>query len=138
MRNWAKLFRSHSSSGVYVIEPDAGLSEIEKAARSCGLLFFTIDLTGIDAKDAFMLQVSKTFNFPSYFGMNWDAFEECITDLSWYPAKGYVVVFNKLAEFTQNARQDMITAREIFEAAASSWRKKRIGFYILLVEQSVK
>lgn len=28
---------------------------------------------------------------PSYFGENWDAFNECINDLEWLPAKGYIL-----------------------------------------------
>jgi hypothetical protein len=33
-----------------------------------------------------------SFQFPSYFGSNWDAFDECMTDLAWLPARGYRVV----------------------------------------------
>ncbi|WP_083389754.1 barstar family protein [Trichormus sp. NMC-1] len=28
---------------------------------------------------------------PTYFGANWDAFDECITDLTWCPAQRYVI-----------------------------------------------
>jgi RNAse (barnase) inhibitor barstar len=138
MRNWSKLFRAHSNSGVYVIKPVDGLSEIEKAASECGLLFFNIDLSGTATKEAFMQHVSSKLDFPLYFGMNWDAFEECISDLSWCPARGYAIVFDKIEEFAQNAPGDLRTAREIFVAAASSWKKKKVAFYIIMVEPALK
>lgn len=31
------------------------------------------------------------FQFPDYFGFNWDAFDECINDLSWISADSIVV-----------------------------------------------
>ena len=37
-------------------------------------------------------EFSRVFSFPDYFGHNWDALEECLADLDWLPAKGYLVV----------------------------------------------
>jgi RNAse (barnase) inhibitor barstar len=36
-------------------------------------------------------EVSAALQFPDYFGENWAALEECLTDLTWLPAKGYVL-----------------------------------------------
>jgi hypothetical protein len=32
------------------------------------------------------------WNSPDYFGNNWDALEECLHDLTWAPASGYVLI----------------------------------------------
>ena len=37
-------------------------------------------------------EFSRVFSFPDYFGHNWDALEECLADLDWVPAKGYLVL----------------------------------------------
>ena len=34
----------------------------------------------------------QAFSFPDYFGRNWDAFDECMGDLEWLPARSYRVV----------------------------------------------
>jgi hypothetical protein len=36
-------------------------------------------------------EFAAAFQFPYYFGENWPAFKECLTDLSWMPASAYVV-----------------------------------------------
>jgi hypothetical protein len=39
---------------------------------------------------AFFDECAAAWQFPCYFGENWDAFEECLTDLDWLPAEAYV------------------------------------------------
>jgi Barstar (barnase inhibitor) len=37
-------------------------------------------------------EFAAALQFPYYFGENWAAFDECVNDLSWLPAKKYVIV----------------------------------------------
>jgi hypothetical protein len=46
---------------------------------------------GVATKEALLDELYKALLFPEYFGDNWDAFEECIRDLSWLPAGSVVV-----------------------------------------------
>lgn len=41
---------------------------------------------GIHNSDAVFAFYASTLSFPEYFGWNWDAFHDCITDLSWFDA----------------------------------------------------
>lgn len=36
-------------------------------------------------------EVAAALQFPDYYGENWDAMDECITDLSWMPADWYLI-----------------------------------------------
>lgn len=43
-------------------------------------------------------EFSEVFKLPDYFGKNLNALSECLTDLEWLPAKGYLVLI-KHADF---------------------------------------
>src|SRR6266705_1900430 len=40
---------------------------------------------GITSKAELLAELAQRLHFPGYFGMNWDALDECIHDLSWLP-----------------------------------------------------
>jgi len=40
---------------------------------------------GIRSKTILLETMGTGLRFPDYYGVNWDAFEECIRDLSWLP-----------------------------------------------------
>ena len=71
-------------------------------------------------------------HFPAYFGRNWDAFEECVTDLAWAPAPGYVLLYDKMARFANAQPQEWATARSILESSIDNWQKRDVLFYVLL------
>jgi hypothetical protein len=48
-------------------------------------------------KEALFTILADGLSFPEYFGENWDAFEECLRDLSWLPAGRVVLVHADIA-----------------------------------------
>ena|SRR6266702_3866062 len=46
----------------------------------------------IASKEELLATLANRLCFPGYFGGNWDAFEECVRDLSWLPAGQVVLV----------------------------------------------
>ncbi len=44
------------------------------------MLSLELDLNVIQTKEELMEWLGKSFDFPSYFGGNWDAVEECLYD----------------------------------------------------------
>lgn len=132
MKNWNRLFQSEAASGVYRLYRDQNIHEVEKAAGLHGLLFINIDLSGVSAKEGFLKTVARSLQFPAYFGMNWDAFEECLTDLSWYRAKGFAIVFKDIRAFSENDRKESGMARKILKSAAAFWKKQNTPFYVFM------
>jgi RNAse (barnase) inhibitor barstar len=79
-------------------------------------------------------RIARKLGFPAYFGMNWDALNDCLTDMSWRPAAGYVLLFKNWGAFARNDPGSGETARHIFEEAAKYWQEKSVPFYVILSE----
>ncbi len=62
---------------------------------------------GIGTQKQLLAILALGLNFPGYFGWNWDAFEECLRDLSWIPASTKIVLIH----------DDLPLARDSGEAA---------------------
>ena len=61
------------------VEPKA----IQSAAKKAGFAFFHIEGKNITRKEQLLNHVATALQFPGHFGHNWDALEECLTDLEW-------------------------------------------------------
>lgn len=53
-----------------------------------------VDIEGGEARTTaeLMEAFATAFEFPEYFGRNWNAFYDCMADLDWCPPEGYAVV----------------------------------------------
>jgi hypothetical protein len=134
MSPWEPLFALADNSGVYSISRD-DLPDIGKAAAQAGLALFRMDLAGVDRKSAFLDTTASALHFPSYFGSNWDALEDCLTDLSWIEATGYVLLIENAEDFSRNEPEEWSTAHSILLDAAAYWRKNGIRFFVMLAEK---
>lgn len=67
-------------------------------------------------------EVSAAFQFPYYFGENWDALKECLADLSWLPASGYVMAICDATEvLSHEVADEFSTFLRILTAVAQEW-----------------
>ncbi len=84
-------------------------------------------------KDGLLSEFARALEFPSYFGQNWDAFEECLTDLSWMPAAGYLIVVTHAEQVLRGNDEDYATFVDSLQAAGHEWAGMRaIPFHVVL------
>lgn len=72
-------------------------------------------------------EFARALDFPDYFGHNWDALEECLADLEWLPAKGYVVLFTDAEEVLPENDEDYETFLEVMSDAGEAWGSGQAG-----------
>jgi RNAse (barnase) inhibitor barstar len=72
-------------------------------------------------------EFARALGFPDYFGHNWDALEECLTDLEWLPAKGYILLVTDAAQLLPNDDTEYETFLEILRDAGEAWGNGQAG-----------
>lgn len=108
------------------ISPPQGYVVKEFHGRKCG------------SKSGLMGEFSRVLDFPSYFGKNWDAFADCLMDLQWLPAPGYLFVISEAELLLSNHDEDYATFLSILEESGKIWGTEQdvrpeIPFHVLLV-----
>ena len=112
-----------SKSGVY---RTSRTDEILDATRGSTLQVSRIDLAGVADKQALMERIARVLEFPHWFGGNWDALEDCLTDLSWSKAGGHVLLLEGAAELPVDERGVLV---DILVAAAAWWADRKRPFF---------
>jgi RNAse (barnase) inhibitor barstar len=107
---------------------------LKKAAKANKLAFFHLEGAKIEGKDQFLNHAAVALHFPDYFGKNWDAFDEMITDLSWVEGDfdGYLFYFDHIDPFHSHHKAELETALEIFQDAADAWDEEDKAFILVL------
>ncbi|MBP7961229.1 MAG: barstar family protein [Caldilineaceae bacterium] len=117
--------------GFYRVSAWVRPASIEKRVLQEGWKYAYLDGGNIRDKGEFLHGMDQAFRFPSYFGYNWDALEECLLDLSWLPAPGYVLLYNQPNRFIGNALDDWTTARLILEEAVAHWHREGAPLFVV-------
>lgn len=115
---------------------DAARSGVYRAPRARAILAaarahgFRVARVARGGKPALMRSFAAALEFPDWFGGNWDALEDCLTDLSWVPAAGYLVLIEGAGTL---AGDDFAVLREILESAARFWSARGVPFYAVFL-----
>lgn len=72
--------------------------------------------------DALFNEVGAALQFPDYFGENWDALDECITDLEWLPAEWYLLHVDQVECILPDDPADFRIFLRILLDAGATWR----------------
>lgn len=113
-----------SKSGVYRVSDDEAIREAVAAGKHD---FAVIELAG--EKEALLEAIARSLEFPGWFGGNWDALEDCLTDLSWRKGSDRVVMFSGALQ-----SQDLGILVDVLSSSAQFWREKRRAFFAVFVD----
>ena len=130
-----KLLRDVSRSGVFRA-PSRRLPELLAAADTAGFAIIRIDLSAVRNKKELFERLATAFALPGWFGRNWDALADCLGDLSWLPAGGYLVLLEHCDGFRASRGADFATVLRVFAAASDAWRDLRVPFWVLVDTRS--
>jgi len=106
--------------------------DLEAAAQAASFAFYRLDAKAARTKSAFLGLIAKSLAFPSWFGRNWDALEDCLTDLSWIDAPGLVIVLDGFSTWAKVDPDGFVILLDIFKTSAEYWRGEGRAFWVML------
>lgn len=82
-----------------------------------------LDGEKLKSKEQLLIVLKEALHFPDYFGFNWDALQDCITDLSWLQGivKVDVVIKNSSKLLNDEDDSSLQVFLEIMDYAVSFW-----------------
>jgi len=135
---YESLLRDAARAGVYhlPLARQGGYEDLIAAAEACGYVVFRVDLSRARDKQGLLEAVGRDMAFPEWYGCNWDALADCLNDLGWRPAEGYMVLLEHCDLIQGRAAGDLVTALQIFGEAATNWREQGIALWCLVDMQA--
>jgi hypothetical protein len=113
-----------SKSGVF--RAPTGQAVLDAAAKG------DFDLVAIGlgtGKEAMIASVAKALGFPEWFGGNWDALEDSLTDLSWRMDRPRVLLLSGA-----KAGQELGVLIDILSLAAEFWKERGRAFFAVFAD----
>lgn len=106
---------------------DERIAGIASLAEALDFRVFIVELEGCHDKADLLERATKALGFPRSFGGNWDAWFDCLVDLSWHPAAtGYVILFRNAQRLLQAAPESLDTALAIVGDACRVWADRGV------------
>lgn len=113
-----------------------GMHFIDAGTITCSdLLTGSLDVLLVHAhlgehasKDTALTELARAFDMPRWFGHNWDALEDCLTDLEWLPEQPIVLCL--IGALEDAADRD--TLLDILQSACQYWQDAQRKFHVLM------
>ena len=134
--HYESLFADASRAGVHHL-PHGVIDDLLTGARACACLVLRIDLAQARNKDEMLTALGQGLRFPEWFGHNWDALTDCLLDMAWLPATGYVIILDHCDGIHGRAESDFVMLMQAFQEAAVTWREDGVPFWCLVDMQAV-
>jgi RNAse (barnase) inhibitor barstar len=122
----------NARGGVWFLPRPLEAKSLQAAAKRAGYAFFHLDGKNIERKEQLLNHVATVLQFPNHFGSNWDALEECLTDLEWVDGDGYLIYFDHIDGLLAAHPDQFATFVEIVRDAVESWKEDGEAMVVLL------
>ena len=96
MNSWEALMGP--GSGIYLLSAAEDRPPMESRAGRCVCF---VDGKKCATTQTLFSEFAGQLSFPSYFGRNWDAFDECMSDLHWLPCQSHLIIILDAASLLQ-------------------------------------
>ncbi len=114
------LLRGELPPAVYRFSGRVRPTTIARLAEAHGWRVYRLEGREIGGKADLLSRSAEALRFPAYFGHNWDAFEECLSDMSWAAEGLALLLFDHAGRFAAAEPEQFAMALEILAAAVAN------------------
>ena len=129
-----KIEQAASHGGAFRISHAPDPEALQKSLDNMGMTLKMLSASRANDKEKFLKLMTTTFSLPDYFGDNWDAFYDCLTDLS-LAEHGELWLIDGMEGLARHAPDEFAAAISVFSDAADYWRENRKSLAIIIVIQ---
>ena len=120
--------------GVHRVRSRSATSALVPALERAGWAAAVVDLAGAADKSAVLEAFARSLAFPAWVGRNWDALDDALRDLSWWPAgrRGRVIVVRGAGRTAMSTPRDRETLPDVLVTAGNRWAVTDTPLVVLL------
>lgn len=122
------IISGQAPTQIYRLTSDIAPTELAASLQQQTAELFYLDGIKMQSKTQLMQELSIVLDFPDYFGGNWDALADCLSDLGWLgqDSSHCVLLFD---HWEQCASPNLV---EILQEAMDDWNTTKSLVYVLL------
>ena len=103
-------------------------------ALAAGFDVATISLSRVAGKDALLDRFAAALAFPEWFGANWDALQDCLSDLSWREGRGQLLVIEGFEALQAASHDDCGVLLDVLAESAAHWLWQERPFFAVFID----
>jgi hypothetical protein len=109
--------------------------ELEHALQKAGFFIAKIDIDPIFDKEDLFNSILLNCHCP-YFGFNWDSVIDCLSDFSWEPAKGYMILYKDPSHLDESDLGVFLNV--VLDEIVIRWKSRNIPFKLIVSKEAYK
>ena len=125
-----QLLGSPAAAGVFTVTPEIA-NDVFQGAAEIGFNVWRIDISPVRDSRELLSVLGSTLRFPDWYGHNWDALADCLTDLSWCEADGHILLIPGLAGLQQRDPSACQKLLGLLQEVSFLWREDGVAFWVL-------
>ena len=124
-----QLLAQSEFAGVYHL-PHIDCKPLKQATLALGYGWLQADFSKQREVAPALEKLGKDLRLPDWYGANYDALADCLSDLSWNAAPGYVLLITGADKLHGKDEAAFNTLNEVFAGVIGNWQEAKVPFWV--------
>lgn len=116
-------------AGIYHL-PHVDCKAAKQAAHALRFGWLQTDFGASKDISAILKKIGKDLRLPDWYGANYDALADCLSDLSWNTAPGYVLLISGADKLHAQDAPAFNALKDVLSGVIENWRQEKLPFWV--------